>query len=278
MGKILKGATLVDGKWLISATPQPLEGTPPKTPAELAPEAAADPSDPAEPAIDPEALIAQAQAEIDRIMAEAQLEAERLREAARKEGYEEGYAKGEAQGMAEWKARVEAVAQEAAALVEARKSWLGDAEADVIRLALLTAERILFKEARDPEAIRALIHGVLRQLGDETVVRLRVSPSDAPGLAASPPLDGVSITADPAVGMGGVVIEAQASKVDARFAIQFREMAAAILMTEPEDDPVLAPALESLRTPVEIHHAPLETHQASLESTIPAADPPWKPV
>lgn len=283
MGKILKGATLVDGKWIISANPQSAEIAPPE-----APEPVAEPAAPPDPMIDLEALFAQAQAEIDRTMAEARAEAERLREAARKEGHEEGYAKGEAQGMAEWKVRVEAVAQEAASLVEARKSWLRDAEADVVRLALLTAERILYKEARDPETVRALIHGVLQQLGDESVVRLKVSPSDAPGLLENPPLPGVPIIADPLVGMGGVAIEAQASKVDARFALQFREMAAAILMTEPEDDPVLAPALEALQTPLDVPQAPapqasVETSHAPmlpapLESTIPAADPAWKPV
>ena len=254
MGRILKGAQLRDGKWVVAAPADP----------DVVAADLEEPEAPAEPAIDLEALVAEAQDRAEQVIAAAQAEADRIREAARQEGYQQGFAQGDADARNQWQAHVQSLAAEAQDLVDRRRIWLRDAERDVLRLALLTAERILHREARNREALAALLHAALEQLADAAIVRIRVHPADAPGLAANLGLPGLEVKADPAIGVGGVVIETPTGRVDGRFVTQFRELAASVLMTDPEDDPVLAPVLDEL--------------QQALEVTIPAAEPSWKAV
>ena len=255
MGRILKGARLIDGKWIVSAEPAEELVAGPAPDADVPLEA---------PPLDLEALRAAAQAEADRLIAAAQAEAEGLRETARQEGYQAGFLQGEGTARAQWQAHIEALAAEAQTLLAARKTWFQAAESEVVRLALMVAERIVHRTARDPEAVAALVRALLAHLGDAAVTRIRVHPSDAAGLAGLPELQGVSLKADPAVGLGGVVVETLTGRIDARFATQFRELAAAVLMTDPAEDPVLGPALSELAAP--------------LEAVVPAADARWKPV
>lgn len=254
MGRILKGAELRDGKWVVP-TPRSLE----VVPADLAaPEAAA------EPEIDLAALLAEAQAEAERVLTAAAQEAERLREAARQEGYQQGFSQGEADGRQQWQAHVQGVAAEAQTLLDQRKRWFKDAEADVAKLALLVADRILHRDARNRDVLLALIQSTLVHLEDAALVRIRVHPADAPGLAGTLNLPDVEIKPDPTVGLGGAVFETLTGRVDGRFVTQFRELASAVLMADPDADPVLAPVLAELEAP--------------LEARIPAAEPLWKTV
>ena len=255
MGRILKGAQLRDGKWVVPA-PRDSEVVPATLDAV--------PEPPPEPEIDLAALLAEAQAEAERMLAAAAAEAERVREAARQEGYQQGFVQGDADGRAQWQAQVQQVAAEARNLVEQRKHWLQDSETDVLKLSLLTAERILHCEARNREGVVALIQSVLQYLGDAAIVRIRVHPSDAAGLASALSLPGVELKADAALGLGGVIVETPTGRVDGRFVTQFRELASSILMTDPEEDPVLGPVLAELDAP--------------LEARIPAAEPTWKTV
>lgn len=255
MGRILKGAKLIDGKWVVAApVSDEVESVALELPEEVV----------AEPSVDLDALIAEAQAQADLLLASARAEAERLKEAARQEGYQQGFAQGDSEGRAQWQAQVQAIAAEAQALVERRRAWLQEVESDVLRLALITAERILHREAREREALASLIHGVLSQLADEAIVRIRVHPADAPSLADTLGNPEIEIKPDPAIGLGGAVFETPTGRVDARFATQFRELAASILLSDPEADPVLAPVLSDL--------------QGALEVSIPAAERAWKPV
>ncbi|MNU05933.1 hypothetical protein D3C72_2509230 [compost metagenome] len=61
-----------------------------------------------------------------------------------------------------------------------------------------------------------------------------------------------------------MIVETLTGRVDGRFATQFRELASSVLLTDPEEDPVLAPLVSELEAPLEV--------------TIPAAEPAWKPV
>lgn len=254
MGRILKGAQLRDGKWVVPA-PRDTEVLPVDLEA---------PEPPVEPEVDPQALLAEVQAEAQRMLEAAAAEAERIREAARQEGYQQGFAQGDADGRQQWQAHLQNLAVEGRGLVESRKRWLQDSETDVVRLALVTASRILHREARNREALVALIQSALVHLEEAALVRLRVHPSDAAALAGRLDLSGVEIKPDAAIGLGGVVLETLTGRVDARFVTQFRELASAVLMTDPEEDPVVGPAIAELEAPLEV--------------TIPAAEPAWKPV
>lgn len=254
MGRILKGAQLRDGKWVVAAPPDPNVVA-----ADLE-----EPESPPEPEVDLEALVAEAQAQAAQILAAAQAEAEAIRAAARQEGYQQGFSEGSAEGRQAWQERIQALASEAQSLLDRRRAWYRDAEQDVVRLALLSAERILQREARNREALTSILHAALEHLADAAIVRIRVHPDDAPGLAAAIGLPKLEIKPDPGIGVGGAIIETLTGRVDARFVTQFRELAASVLMMEPEDDPIVAPVVAEL--------------QKGIERKVPAAEPKWKRV
>src|SRR5437868_13765144 len=90
--------------------------------------------------------------------AEMQREAERRIQEARQAGFQDGLATAKTAAAAEVKGLSERVARTIADLVELRPRLRRQAEADLVKLALAIARRILHRELGvDPEAMRGLI-------------------------------------------------------------------------------------------------------------------------
>src|SRR5689334_15724243 len=90
--------------------------------------------------------------------AELQRETERRLQEARSAGFQEGLASAKVAAAAEIKQLQEQVAQTVARLAELRPRLRRQAEADVVKLALAIARRILHRElAVDGEAMRGLV-------------------------------------------------------------------------------------------------------------------------
>src|SRR5207302_8272193 len=108
---------------------------------------------------DPQSRLAQLERDIDR----------RLQE-ARQAGYQEGAAAAKAASAAEIKALGERVAKTVAELTELRPRLRRQAEADLLKLALAIARRILHRElAVDPAAMRGLIQAALEKLQSQEI-------------------------------------------------------------------------------------------------------------
>jgi len=155
-----------------------------------------------------------AAAEAREIVQRALAEAAALREAAAAAGRED--------------ARVEATAMVARAAVE-RDRLLGEAEPQVVRLALAVAGRILSRAAEtDPEAVVELASRALDAARRRADVTLRAHPEDLAALRAAEPtllerlsrVRCIAFVGDAAVGRGGVVVATEAGTVDARLATQ----------------------------------------------------------
>lgn len=208
-------------------------------------------------------LVAAAQAEAERIRAEAEEEAARVRdeaEAARhiaeeaaerlrqesaeighQEGLDQGRAEGLEQGIAEGRARAE---EETAALVARatslaenagidRRELLRNAEAEVVRLAIEIARKVIARELTvDPDSIARIAEAALQHVAIDGLVKLRVHPDDHEALAAywlrahgeSEGDRSFDVVADPAVAPGGVVIDTRAGTVDAQIETQLEEI------------------------------------------------------
>lgn len=169
------------------------------------------------------------------VAAEARRAAAAAAAAGREEGFRLGYEEGRRRGYEEGLERAAAVMHEAearmreveaaraslsASLAEERAHLVNEARAEIARLAMAVARRVLERElASDPKAVSDLVARLLEEArGREAVVR--VHPDDAPALGGSGGVAAsfgkVEVVADPGVGRGGAVIETPGGTWDAR--------------------------------------------------------------
>ncbi len=180
------------------------------------------------------------------IVREAEAARDRIREEARRAGYEEGLAEGrEAAGRAE-RERIaresdglaDALRAAAGALEAARVRIAAEAERDLVRLAVRVAERIVKAEIG---AGRPVAAANLRRAVELTVrrreVKARVHPADRAALEACLPgllrevsdLGSVVLEADPSVPRGGCVVVTPEGSVDASVLAQLEEIERGLL-------------------------------------------------
>jgi flagellar biosynthesis/type III secretory pathway protein FliH len=184
----------------------------------------------------------QAAVEAEQIRAEAQ-------QSAREQGQAEGLAAGRAEGLAD--GRAEALEQVRAEMGEQiaqvtrlaesasvdRRELLHNAEAEVVRLAVQIAKRVLGRElCIDRTIVNQIAEAALQYVAVDGLVRLRVNPEDYRQFqqywigrhGRREAERSYEIVADPDVGAGGVVIDTRAGVVDAQIETQLDEIARAI--------------------------------------------------
>jgi flagellar assembly protein FliH len=161
--------------------------------------------------------------------ADMQREAERRAQEARQAGFQEGLATAKTAAAAEIKALSERVARTIVDLVEMRPRLRRQAEADLVKLALAIARRILHRElAIDPEAMRGLIQAALEKLQSQEIYRVRIHPSQEAlvrsMLEHSPQARSLQFQLDPALEHGAAVFETTRGNLDASVETQLREI------------------------------------------------------
>jgi len=169
------------------------------------------------------------------MLAKVRQEAARLKEAAVKEGRAEGAAKGREEGFRQGleEARVQVRAEFDAALgrtalvLQAIETLYQDIfknmEAELVKLALTVAERVLFREASvSPKAVSAALAAALSRLDQAHRVVLRVHPDDLASLESvqaefKDKLSGLTkITFEPDASLrrGDLIVESEAGRID----------------------------------------------------------------
>ena len=148
---------------------------------------------------------------------------------ARKAGVQEGIASGKAAAAAEIKALNERVAKTVAELADFRPRLRRQAEADLLKLALAIARRIIHRElAVDAEAMRGLIQAALDKLQSQEIYRVRIHPSQEPVMRAmlAETLQGrkIEFHADPKLDRGAALFETTRGNLDASVETQLREI------------------------------------------------------
>jgi flagellar assembly protein FliH len=178
-----------------------------------------------------------------RLLAQAMADAERIREAARAEGYEQGRASGHADGAAEI-ARSASALGEAAHGIESLRGEVSDAvEADAIELALALAGKILAGafQAR-PELVVEIVQGALRRISDRRRITVLVNPADLDVVrdalgeltAQGSGVELCDLQSDERVAAGSAIVRTAEGEVDASVATQLeraREVARTTLET-----------------------------------------------
>jgi flagellar assembly protein FliH len=169
--------------------------------------------------------VAAARNEAAQIVADAQAEADGIRERARLEGHSEGYALGRAEASNQAAPAVQALAE---ALVQAqaeRDRVMDEMEEAACRLALQIADKALTAAiTSQPERIVDVVRGALRCLVDRERVTILVSPEDLEIVRESVDslmrqlggMDHLDVQEERRVARGGAIVRSQAGEIDAR--------------------------------------------------------------
>ncbi|HUI79902.1 MAG TPA: FliH/SctL family protein [Bryobacteraceae bacterium] len=147
--------------------------------------------------------------------------------------YESGLREGDASARQKLEAQVgestQNLAQAVADVVAAREEALRRAEADIVRLSMEIARRIIHRELSvDPSALGGLIRAALEKLAAQQVQRVRIHPDQVPVLRMCLEEIGrdadIEVVADPAQPRGGAVFENSRGSLDASVETQLREI------------------------------------------------------
>ncbi|MCG3180673.1 MAG: hypothetical protein BIFFINMI_03036 [Phycisphaerae bacterium] len=211
-------------------------------------------------AIEARSIIAAARQRAEALVADAQANADAIREQARSAGHAEGHAAGREEGLkvgrdeaqrrfdAEFARSGRMLAEAMEMLNERKGQMLAEARQDLVALALTAAEKVVrTRLAADPGACRRTVDAAVELTGHTSRLSIRVSPGDlatiqefAPNLADRLTGEGeVQVVADESIEPGGCRVTAwresgQSSEVDATIQTQLTRIAAELLGTREE--------------------------------------------
>ena len=155
------------------------------------------------------------------LLAQAQAEADQLREAARAEGYEAG----RAEALAALSPALEALQTSVAAAHEERLAAADQLEVHAVDLALYLAEKILSASlAVQPDRVVEAVRGALRGIVERERVTVLVHPEDLELVreamdelrATLGGIEHCEVQAERRVSRGGAIVRTQDGDVDAR--------------------------------------------------------------
>jgi len=175
--------------------------------------------------LNPDQEIAALQARIVELQAAAERRVRETREAA----YREGETAGRNQATAQIQPMLNKLAQSIHEIAELRPKLRHEAEADLVKLSLAIARKILHRELiADPESISGLIRVAMDKIRLQEILKVRVHPQHH--AAVQQALTQISIgtrieiTPDPKLQLGGVVVETTRGEFDASVDLQLREI------------------------------------------------------
>jgi flagellar assembly protein FliH len=175
----------------------------------------------------------------ERLLAQATLDAQEIRERARTEGFEQGRAAGLEAGRAEVEASAHALAEAARGVVEVRESTAEAVERDAVELGLQLAGKIIPAALlAQPEVVAYAVQGALRRVSGQRTLSVLVSPEDletvrtALGAQQQPgTAELFELLGDPQVRRGGAIVRTTDGEVDAQVSTQL-ERAAEVAFAE----------------------------------------------
>ncbi|HLH01614.1 MAG TPA: FliH/SctL family protein [Bryobacteraceae bacterium] len=154
-----------------------------------------------------------------------QMELAQCRQAA----LEEGIKKGREAAANEIKAASDRLATTLRDLLALKKRMRSEAEADVVKLSLAIARRILHRELNaDPESIQGIVYAGLQKLQNREISRVRIPPValepvrgalERAGLAPA-----VNIVADTKLRPGDILFETSLGELDGSVETQLQEI------------------------------------------------------
>jgi flagellar assembly protein FliH len=171
-----------------------------------------------------EALTRQFEARFAALEAQAERRAQEAREAGRREGE----AVGRNAARAELQPEFDRLAGAVRSASELRATLRAHAEADLVKLAIAIARRIVNRElSADPDAIAGLVRIALEKVRLQEVIRVRTHPDHLDAIRRAFSATGavqVELAGDPVLERGGVQFETSRGLLDVSTETQFREI------------------------------------------------------
>jgi len=153
---------------------------------------------------------------------------QRVRE-AHAAGFREGETEGRKRGAEEVQPVIERLSRAIDDVASLRPRLRKEAEADMVKLSLAIARRVLNRElAVDPDALHGLVIGALEKLQGQEVSRVRTHPSHVQSLSAclgrSATGRDIPVLADASRAPGAVLFETTRGSLDASVESQLQEI------------------------------------------------------
>jgi flagellar assembly protein FliH len=153
---------------------------------------------------------------------------QRIRE-AHAAGMRDGEAAGRGRAASELQPVIDRLTRSIEELAGLRARLRSEAEADLVKLSLAIARRVLRRElAIDPEALHGLVLGALEKLQGQEICRVKVHPSHAAMVTAClrqiATGSNVEIVPDPSREPGAIVFETARGNLDASVESQLQEI------------------------------------------------------
>jgi flagellar assembly protein FliH len=156
-------------------------------------------------------------------------------EAAAQRGYEEGLARGIAEGRAGADAaaagRLEQLDALARAIADASASALAQQEDMLVEVVWTAICRLAGELALSRDGALAMVRTAADQVRETQGLRIRLHPQDAEWLAQRAEAASWSLLADPAVALGGCMVESAQGTLDARLELQLERLRNALRET-----------------------------------------------
>jgi flagellar assembly protein FliH len=148
---------------------------------------------------------------------------------ARQAGFQDGIRQAREEAARELQGCAERIGQALAELATLKRRMRNEAEAEVVKLALAIARRILRREVlADPDAIQGIVHAALHKLQHRQIHRVRVFSAGAETVRACLERSGapsaIQVIADPALRTGDILFETVAGELDASVETQLAEI------------------------------------------------------
>jgi flagellar assembly protein FliH len=175
------------------------------------------------PAADPEELM-QLRAQLAQSEQRRQFEVQQ----ARQDGFNDGVRQARSEGEVELRAAMERVTNTLTELATTKRRIRNDAEAELLKLSLAIARRVIHREiALDPEALAGVVHAALQKLQTREVSRVRVFPAAADSVRLAIERAGgptVEVFPDPSLRTGDLLFETSLGQLDASVESQLQEI------------------------------------------------------
>jgi flagellar assembly protein FliH len=178
-------------------------------------------------------LLIRARSEAAKLVAEAQGQADSIRQQADEAGRRAAREQIEAIAAARLNPALTAMQRTAAELQAAKQSWLSHWERGAVRLAVAIAGRIIRRElSRQPDISLALLREALELAAGSPTVRVCVNPEDYRALgtqmesviATISAIGQPEVTADAAVSRGGCRVETRFGSIDQQVESQLKRI------------------------------------------------------
>jgi len=161
-------------------------------------------------------------------LAALRAEVEKRARAEREAGHREGEQAGRQQARQELESSIAKLAEEIQEIAALRARLRLEVEADLVRLAVAIARRIVYRELNtDPEAVAGIVRAAFEKLRLQETIRLNVHPALAEPLRkllARGNGSHIEVAADQTLAPGTVIFETARGSLDVSVETQLREI------------------------------------------------------